>query len=178
MPVCSSAAKGVEYLDKEVEDLIDIYESKGEIIAVVEGRKAVSFDLQPREKVLRSKSRGYLAAVLTNQHFLVISTSSYAWRTLPLRTSASDNRFAMVTPYIALLVTQGERALSFDAKSNRFIEVRLPLYDELLAAKAEKYVAVVVTSSKALGFAVGSSHFSEIRLGARETVEAINTTSS
>jgi hypothetical protein len=73
------------FADEEIEDLIDIYESNGKIIAVVEGRKSVSFYLQPREKVLWSESRGYLGAFLTNQHFLVISTSSGAWQAFPLR---------------------------------------------------------------------------------------------
>ena len=63
-------------------------------------------------------------------------------------------------------------------KSDRFIETRLPLNDELLSVQAEKNVAVVVTSSRAFGLAVGNSHFAEIRLGVRETVEATKVTSS
>ena len=128
--------------------------------------------------MLWSDSKGYLGAILTNQRFLVISTLSNAWRSLRLMTSASDNQVAVISPYIALLVTDGDRALGFDAKSNRFIETRLPLNDELLFVKAEKYVAVVLTASKAFGLAAGDSQFSEIRLGVRETVEAITTTSS
>jgi hypothetical protein len=178
--ICFSAllATVSSYADEEIEDLIDIYESNGKIIAVVEGRKSVSFYLQPREKVLWSESRGYLGAFLTNQHFLVISTSSGAWQALPLRTSASDNRVSVLSPYIALLVTPGDRALGFDARSNRFFETRLPLHDKLVFVKADKYVAVVATSSRAFGLAAGTSHFSEIRLGVRETVEAIDSTSS
>jgi hypothetical protein len=166
------------FADEEIEDLIDIFESDGKVIAVLEGKKSVPFNLLPKEKVLWSDSKGYLGAFLTNKHFLVISTLSNSWRTLRLRTSVSDNRVAVLSPYIALLVTAGDRALGFDARSNRFIETRLPLNDELLFAKAEKYVAVVVTSSKAFGLAAGTSQFSEIPFGVRETVEAITTTSS
>lgn len=147
-------------------------------ISGLEGRRSASFDLQPREKVLWSHSRAYLAAFWTNQHFSVISISLNAWQALPLRTSASDTRVAVLSPYIALLVNEGDRALGFDARSNRFIETRLPLHDELLSVKAEKYVAVVVTSSRAFGLAAGSSHFSEIRLGVGETLETIDIISS
>ena len=73
------------YAEEEIEDLIDIAESKGKIIAIIEGRKTITFDLRPNEKVLWSGSRGYLGAFLTNLHFFVISTTSNAWRTLPLR---------------------------------------------------------------------------------------------
>ena len=73
------------YADEEIEDLIDIAESKGKIIAIIEGKKKVSFDLKPDEKVLWSGSRGYLGAFLTNVHLFVISTSLDAWRRLPLK---------------------------------------------------------------------------------------------
>ena len=62
--------------------------------------------------------------------------------------------------------------------SNRFIETQLPIHDELLAAEAEKYVAVVITSSRAFGFAAETSAFTEILLGLRETIEEIKITSS
>ncbi len=169
--ICSHAAE-------EIEDLIDIYESNSKIIAVLEGRKSVSLNLLPNEKVLWSDSKGYLGAFLTNRRFCVISTSSGAWHASPLISSAPDNRIAVLSPYIALLVTAGDRALGFDVKSNRFIETRLPLRDELLSAKVEKYVALVVTSSKAFGLAAGNSRFTNIALRVRETVEAIKITSS
>ncbi|MCU7918819.1 MAG: hypothetical protein KZQ95_10730 [Candidatus Thiodiazotropha sp. (ex Epidulcina cf. delphinae)] len=166
------------YAEEEIEDLVDIYESNAKIIAVLEGRKSVSFKLLPKETVLWRDAKGYLGAFLTNRRFFVISTSSGAWQVLPLRSGDSDNRVAVLSPYIALLAIAGDRAFGFDARSNRFIETRLPLYDELLAAKAEKNVAVVVTSSKAFGLAAGNSRFTEIRLRVRETVESIKTTSS
>ena len=68
--------------------------------------------------------------------------------------------------------------MGFSAPSNRFIETRLPFYDELVAVKAEKYVAVVITSSKAYGLSAGASQFSEIRLGVREAVKNVKLTSS
>jgi hypothetical protein len=68
------------YAEEEIEDLIDIAESKGKIIAIIEGRKTITFDLRPNEKVLWSGSRGYLGAFLTDLHFFVISTSLNAWQ--------------------------------------------------------------------------------------------------
>jgi hypothetical protein len=165
------------YAEEEIEDLIDIAESKGKIIAIIEGRKTITFDLRPNEKVLWSGSRGYLGAFLTNLHFFVISTTSNAWRALPLRLNESEKGVASLSPYIALLVT-GDRAIGFDASSNRFIETQLPIHDELLAAEVEKYVAVVITSSRAFGLAAETSAFTEIRLRIRETIESIKITAS
>ena len=165
------------YAEEEIEDLIDIAESKGKIIAIIEGRKTITFDLRPDEKVLWSGSRGYLGAFLTDQHFFVISTSLSAWRALPLRLDESGKGVASLSPYIALLVTKN-RAVGFDATSNRFVETLLPIHDELLAAEVERYVAVVITSSRAFGLAAESSAFTQIILGIRETIEDIKLTSS
>ena len=165
------------YAEEEIEDLIDIAESKSKIIAIIEGRKTISFDLRTNEKVLWSDSNGYLGAFLTNLRFFVISTSSDAWQALPLRLDESEKGVASLSPYIALLVT-GDRAIGFDAASNRFIETQLPIHDELLAVKAEKYVAVVITSSRAFGLAAETSAFTEIPLRVRETIEAIKITAS
>jgi len=165
------------YAEEEIEDLIDIAESKSKIIAIIEGRKTISFDLRTNEKVLWSDSNGYLGAFLTNLRFFVISTSSDAWQALPLRLDESEKGVASLSPYIALLVT-GDRAIGFDAASNRFIETQLPIHDELLAAKAEKYVAVVITSSRAFGLATKTLAFVEIPLRIRETIKAIKITSS
>jgi hypothetical protein len=170
------AAKS-SYADEDIEELIDIFESDSKIIAIIKGKKTITLDLRPKENVIWHDSNGYLGAFLTNERFFVISTSSETWHTLPLRSDESPKGVASLSPYIALLVT-GERAIVFDAASNRFIETKLPIKDELLAAKVEDYVAVVITSSRAFGFAAKKSGFVEISLRARETVEEIKITSS
>ena len=163
------------YAEDEIEDLIDIAESKGKIIAIIEGRKTVTFDLRPNEKVLWNGSRGHLGAFLTDQHFFVISTSLNAWQALPLRLDESGKGVASLSAYIALLATK-DRAVGFDATSNRFIETQLPLQDELITAEAGRYVAVVITSSRAFGLATESSAFTEIFLQGGETIEEIKLT--
>lgn len=165
------------YAEEEIEDLIDIFESNNKIIAIIEGKKTISIDLRPSEKVLWSGSKGHLGAFLTSVRFLVISTSSYDWQELPLKLGESEKGVALLSPYIGLLVT-GDRAIGFDSASNRFIETPLPIHDELLAAEVEEYVAVVITSSRAFGLASEASAFAEIRLRARETIKAIKITSS
>ena len=165
------------YAEQEIEDLIDIAESKGKIIAIIEGRKTITFDLRPNEKVLWSGSKGYLGAFLTDLNFFVISTSLNSWQALPLRLDESGKGVASLSEYIALLVTK-DRAVGFDATASRFTETQLPLHDALIAAEAERYVAVVITSSRAFGLAAESSAFTEIRLRSRETIEAIKITSS
>ena len=164
------------YAEEEIEDLIDIAESNGKIIAILEGRKTITFDLRPNEKVLWSGANGYLGAFLTDSRFFVISISLDAWQALPLRIDESGKSVASLSAYIALLVTK-DRAVGFDATSNRFIETQLPMHDELLAAETEKYVAVVITSSRAFGLAAESSAFTEIHLRVGETLEAIKLTS-
>ena len=165
------------YAEEEIEDLVDVIESNSKIIAVIEGRKTISIDLRPKEKVLWSGSNGYIGAFLTNDRFFVISTSSGAWQVLPLKLDESEKGVLSLSPYIALLVT-GNRAIVFDAASNRFIETQLPIHDDLLAAEAEKYVAVVITSNRAFGLAAKTLAFIEIPFRVRETVEAIKITSS
>ena len=165
------------YADEEIEDLIDIAESRGKIIAVIEGTRTVTFDLRPNEKMLWSGSRGFLGAFLTDLNFFVISTSLNSWQALPLRLDESGKGVASLSEYIALLVTK-DRAIGFDATSNRFIETRLPIRDELLAAEVERYVAVVITSSRAFGLAAESSAFTEIFLRVGETIEEIKLTYS
>ncbi|UCD91328.1 MAG: hypothetical protein JSW04_07905 [Desulfobacterales bacterium] len=177
--ICFSIIASVisSYAEEEIEDLIDIAESKSKIIAIIEGTKTVTFDLRPNEKVLWSGSRGHLGAFLTDQHFFVISTSLDAWQPLPLRLDESGKGIASLSPYIALLVT-GDRAVGFDASSNRFVEAQLPLNDELIAAEVERYVAVVITSSRAFGLAAETSAFNEITLRKNETLETLNLTYS
>ena len=82
----------------------------------------------------------------------------------------------MISEYIALLVTK-DRAVGFDATSNRFIETQLPINDELLAAEVERY-AVVITSSRAFGLAAESAAFTEINLRMNESIEEIKLTYS
>lgn len=177
--ICLSilAAPLCAFADEEIEDLIDIAESKGKIIAIIEGRKTVTFNLRPDEKVLWSGSRGYLGVFLTDHHFLVISVSSGAWQALPLKLDESAKGLVRLSPFIALLVAK-DRAVGFDATANRFVETHLPLDDELIAAEAEKYVAVVITSSRVFGLAVESSAFIENMLGIDEAIEAVKLTSS
>lgn len=165
------------HAEEEIEDLIDIADSKSKIIAIIEGKKTISFDLRPKEKRLWSGSKGNIGAFLTDQRFFVISISSNAWQILPLRIDESEKAVVSLSPYIALLVT-GDRAIGFDAASNRFIETQLPIHDELLAAEVEKYVAVVITSSRVFGLAAETSSFSEIHLRVRESIEAIKITAS
>jgi len=177
--ICLSVFASVisSYAQEDIEDLIDIAESKGKIIAIIEGRRTITFDLRPNEKVRWSGSKGYLGAFLTDLNFFVISTSLNSWQVLPLRLDESGKGVAYLSEYIALLVSK-DRAVGFDATSNRFIETLLPIQDELIAAAVERYVAVVITSGRAFGLAAESSAFTEIFLRGGETIEEIKLTYS
>jgi hypothetical protein len=178
IPICLSIFLSAicSYAEEEIEDLIDIFESNRKIIAIIEGKKTFTSSLRSKEKVLWSDSNGYLGALLTNERFFVISTSSGAWQELSLRSDESKG-VASLSPYIALLVA-GDRAIVFNEASNGFFETRLRTQDELIAAKVERYVAVVVTSSRAFGLTTKTSDFTEIPFRVGETVEEIKTTPS
>jgi hypothetical protein len=165
------------YAEDEIEDLIDIAESDGKIIAVIEGRKTITYNLKPNEMLLWSGSRGHLGVFLTDRHFFVASTKSNSWHILPLRIDETANYVPAISPFLVLLVTN-DRAIAFDAMANKFIETKLPLKSEVYAVKIEKHVAVVVTSSRAFGLAVRSSGFNEIKFKINESIEAVNISAS
>ncbi len=163
--------------EEEIEDLIDIFESNTKIVAVIEGKKTISFDLSAKEKVLWSDSKGHLGTFLTNNRFFVISTISGGWQYLHLRPDESKEAMTSLSPIIALLVFEG-RAIGYVASSNRFIETQIPLHDERLFVGTGKHVAVIITSSRALGFAENSSSFTEVRLRIRESLEDVKISSN
>jgi hypothetical protein len=165
------------YAEEEIEDLIDIFVSDSKIIAIIEGKKTISFDLSANEKVLWNASKGNLGAFLTNGRFFVISTSSGTWQYLYLNSDESEKAIASLSPYIALLVTK-DRAIGYNTTSNQFVEIQLPIHDEFVTTKVEKHVAIVITSSRAIGFATKTSTFISIPFRVRETLQTINTTSS
>ena len=101
---------------EEIEDSVDIMEAKGRILAVIEGRRTVTFDLRPKENVIWSGSKGLLGTFLTRKRLFVISTASGAWQIYPLKPDESSGSVAMLSPYLALLITKN-RAVAFDALS-------------------------------------------------------------
>ncbi len=163
--------------DDEIEDLIDIFELNSKLIAVIEGKKTISFNLPVREKVLSSDSKGYLGTFLTNNRFYVISTTSSGWRYFHLRSDEAEEAIISLSPTIALLACQ-DRAIGYVASSNNFIQTQIPLKDEILFVRTDKYIAVIITSSKALGFSKNASFFTEVRLRNRESLEDVKMTSN
>ena len=163
------------YGEDEIEDLIDIAKSEDKIIAIIEGKKTVTYRLRPKEKVLWSGSRGHLGAFLTDHNFFVISTTLNSWQTLPMELGEAGTAVVSLSPFIALLASK-DRAVGFDATSNRFVQKRIPIHDELVSAETERFIAVVITSGRAYGFAVESSTFVEITLLKEETIEATKLT--
>ena len=161
--------------EEVIEDLIDIAESKSKVIAVIEGKRSISVNLRPSEKVLWSDSSGNLGAFLTDSRFFVISTTSGAWYGKRLKLDEPEKAVASLSPFMALLVT-GDRAIGYSASTDKFIETRIPLYDEQIAAETGRYVAVVITSGRAYGLGVKSSSFIEVRLGIKETIKEVKVT--
>ena len=57
--------------EEVIEDLIDIAESKGKVIAVINGEKSIPVNLRQNEKVIWSESSGNLGAFLTDSRFFL-----------------------------------------------------------------------------------------------------------
>lgn len=165
------------YAEEEIDDLIDLFESENEIVAIIAGNKTAAVKLQPKETVQWHGSKGNVGAFLTNQQFAVISPDSPVWHTLPMKLNESEKSVVSLSPYIAILAT-AVRAIGFNSSTNRFFEIQLPMNDELIAVKAEKNVAVVVTSSRLYGVAAKMLVFHEFRLRIRESVEEIKIASN
>jgi len=102
----SLIASAYSYASEEIEDLIDIFESNEEIVAVVDGKTSVAFSLRPNETVQWSSAKGNLGAFLTNRHFFVVSTSSRSWHAMPIRPGKERKRIPVLSPNIALLGTE------------------------------------------------------------------------
>jgi len=171
MPIFTTSS----YAEEEIENLIDIFESKSRIIAVIKVEYTISIQLHAKEKVLWSGSEGNLGAFLTNDRFFAISSLSRTWQILPLTSGEPEKGVASLSQNIALLVTDA-RVIGFDAATNRFVEVQLPIRDELIATEIEKNVAVVITSSRIFGFASGTQAFNEIQLRVQESIEEVKIT--
>jgi hypothetical protein len=169
-PLTSSA-------DEEVQDKIFISELNGELNAVIDGAKNSTTRLGPKEGVLWEDSSGYLGAVLTNDRFYVVSTTSGTWKEFPLKSQEAEQAKVSLSPYIALLATD-DRAICYNISTHSYFETKLPVGAELIAVEAGRYIAVVVTTDKLLGIRKGSSSFTEMRLGIDEAVENVDVTSN
>ena len=160
--------------DDYIEDLIDIQELDGDIIAIREGRVKL-FDLPSPEKILWIGSKGYIGAVLTERRFLVISKSSIGWYEISLKEKEAKEAITLLSEYLAVLVTV-DRGICFDGKNNRFIEFQRPANEAFLESAVNKYVAVVVSSRYAFGLALGGEEFNKIPFLPNEYLETLKTT--
>ena len=159
--------------DDYIEDVIDIQELDGDVIAIREGR-AILLDLPAQEKILWSGSKGYIGAVLTNRRFLAISRSAIGWHEISLKEKETLEAITLLSEYLALLVTV-DRGICFDGKNNRFIELQRPANEVFLKLAVNKYVAVVVSSHYAFGFALEGRAFNRIPFLPNEYFETLTT---
>jgi hypothetical protein len=166
--------KSEEYEDY-VEDLIEIEELDGKVIAFRDGRDPVSFQMRLTEMVLRKDSRGNMGAVLTDTRFLAISMTSNGWHEISLRLNEAAKANVLLSTNIAMLVTS-ERAIGFDSMTNLFVEQPLQ-FKKLVASDANMYVAVVVSTDAAFGFATGGKTFAKMLFQMNETFESLDTKS-
>jgi hypothetical protein len=158
--------------DDYIEDSIDIQELDGDVIAIRD-RRVKLFDIPSQEKILRIDSKGYVGALLTEKRFLVISKSSINWFEISLREKETQGAITLLSEYLALLVTV-DRAICFDGKYNRLIELQRPANEEFIEAAVNKYVAVLVSSHYAFGLTLGKE-FNKIQFRPDEFFETLQT---
>ena len=166
----------VEDKDIYIEDLVAIQQIGREVIAIRDGRNPVPYKLRLAEKVLWKDSKGALGAVLTNSRFLTISVTSKGWHEISLNLHEADEASALLSPYIALLVT-AKRVFGFDYMSKLFVEHWLQIDQEFVATNVNMHVAVVVSTRKALGFGMGCKTFAEIPIRVHEKFDSLETKS-
>jgi hypothetical protein len=163
--------------DEGIEDKIHITGSHNQLNAVIDDARNITTRLRRKERVLWEDSNGYLAAVLTNDRFYVVSTTSGSWKEFHLKSEEAESAIVTLSPFIAVLAT-GDRAVGYNISMNSFFETRLPIHNELITAEAGKHVAVVVTTGKLFGIRKSASSFTEMRLGISEVVEDVDVTSN
>lgn len=155
------------------EPLVDLVVTADQVVAFVGGKQAAAYGLRYDESVVWKEARGKLGAVLTTNHFIVISTSMRSWQVLPLRIGEAENAKPELSAFMALLVT-GERAVGFDAGTPGFIQERILPREAFAAMAVDKYVAIVVTSTRALGLSPMASAFQPVSLRLKEIMTDIS----
>ncbi len=161
---------------EEVEDLVDIYATDGEFIAVVDSRRNFSDTIRSRETIQWQGAKGEVGAFLTNQRLLAVSVTSGQWNTQFLKINEKKATPRMLLGAHLLVMFTDERIVGFGTQTSGFFQARLPIGEPVVVSDAEGRVATVITPKRAFGLSARRRGAAEIRFRIQEQFESIKTT--
>jgi hypothetical protein len=161
---------------EEVEDLVEIFATDGQFVAIVDGRRRFSENSRSNEHVLWQGAQGEIGAFLTNERLLAVSITSGQWNTRNLKIDEKQNVPEMlIAAHIVVMLTNA-RVVTFGSHTNGFFQTPLPLGESAVTKAAEGRVAAVVTPTRAFGFSSYRRGVSEFRFRRQETLISLKTT--
>jgi hypothetical protein len=172
--LCMKATGAMAY--EEIEDLVDIYATDSQFIAVVDGRRNFSEAIRSGETVVWQGAKGEIGAFLTNERLLAVSLRSGQWNTRYLKINEKKEPPEMLIAAHLLIMLTGERIVGFGTHTGGFIQTRIPLGESIVAKDSEGRVAAVVTASRAFGFSANRRGVAEYRFRLNETLVSLKTT--
>ncbi|MBR9986417.1 MAG: hypothetical protein KFF68_10945 [Desulfosarcina sp.] len=161
---------------EEVEDLVDIFATDSNFIAVVDGKRNFSESKSSDERILWQGAKGEIGAFLTNERLLAVSVRSGQWNVRSLKIIEKKEPPDILLAAHLLIMLTGERIVTFGTHTGGFVQTRLPIGESIVAKKAEGRVAAIVTPSRAFGFSSYRRGVAEIRFQLKETVVSLKTT--
>ncbi len=161
----------------QIEDRIDILQTKRRLIAVdATGRAVSELDLEVGEEVLAVGSEGRLGVASTSTRLLGYRSGAPSWVELRYRISESPIERLYLEERV-VLVTLPERIVALTASSKSWLELRLGPGERAESVFTDSNLGAVVTSRRAIALSDRTA-FVEIGLSPREQVETGSTSDS
>ena len=137
------AATGGTAAYEEVEDLVDIYTTDNNFIAVVDSRRVFNETIRARETIQWQGAQGEVGAFLTNERLLAVSIRSGQWNTKYLKIKEKKQRPQMLLGAQLVVMLTDDRIVGFGilffvfaAFASLVVVQRNPVYSDLWAAAA------------------------------------------
>jgi hypothetical protein len=161
---------------EEVEDLVDVFASDRQFVAVADGRSTFSEARRSSEKILWQGAKGEVGAFLTSDRLLAVSVRSGQWNTRDLKINEKKGLPEMLISAHLVIMLTGERIVGFGTHTGGFIQTRMPIGESVVDKAAEGRVAVVITPSRAFGFSSYRRGIAEVRFRREEAMVSLKTT--
>lgn len=161
---------------EEVEDLVDIFTTDSQYIAIVDARRHFSENHRSSEKILWQGAKGEVGAFLTSDRLLAVSVKSGQWNTQYLKIKEKRVIPEMLLSAHLVVMLTGERIVGFGTHTSGFIQTNMPIGELVVAKEAEGRVAVVVTPARAFGFSAYRRGVAEVHFRLKETLVSLKTT--
>ena len=161
---------------EEVEDLVDIYTTDNNFIAVVDSRRIFNESIRARETIQWQGARGEVGAFLTNERLLAVSIRSGQWNTQFLKIKEKKQRPQMLLGAQLVVMLTDDRIVGFGTQTGGFFQARLPIGETVIATDIQGRVAAIITPDQAFGLSARRRGVAEIRFRIQERFESMKTT--